>query len=85
VLEIRLVPGVSSASPWARAADDLVSAFGSLQQALGRGTAAEGSEGSVRDQLTTFLRNLAARVRGDDAAMAEVEPTRPGALLSVTA
>lgn len=85
VLEIRLVPGVSSASPWARAADDLVSAFGSLQQALGRSTAAEGSEGSVRDQLTTFLRNLAARVRGDDAAMAEVEPTRPGALLSVTA
>jgi hypothetical protein len=85
VLEIRILPGVSSASPWARAADELVSAFGSLQQALGRSTGAEGSEGSVRDQLATFLRNLAARVRGDEAAMSDVEPTRPGALLSVTA
>ena len=84
VLEIRIVPGVSSASPWARAADELVSAFGSLQQALGRSTGAD-NEGSVREQLTTFLRNLAARVRGDEAAMTDVEPTRPGALLSVTA
>lgn len=84
VLEIRLVPGVSSASPWARAANDLVGAFGSLQQALGRSTAAD-NEGSVREQLATFLRNLAARVRGDEAAMSDVEPTRPGALLSVTA
>jgi hypothetical protein len=84
VLEVRLVPGVSSASPWARAANDLVSAFGSLQQALGRSTAND-NEGSVREQLATFLRNLAARVRGDEAAMSEVEPTRPGALLSVTA
>ena len=55
-----------------------------MQQALGRSTGAD-NEGSVREQLTTFLRNLAARVRGDEAAMTDVEPTRPGALLSVTA
>jgi hypothetical protein len=73
--------GKAPGAPMNRVQENLLSAFDSLQQALGR--PAGDDKSSLKEQLTSFLQALAQRLRGDEEVMTDT--VAPGALLSTTA
>ena len=70
------------ASPIAGVHQRLLDAFAALQKAMGKTAANSGD--ALKSELGDFLRALADRLRGADAATAEAA-TQPGALLSIAA
>ena len=80
-IQLSMNDAAPKASPFNRATQGLVQAFGSLQQALGL-PATEGPD-SLKAQLGAFLQALAEKLRGGEGnALAS---TQPGALLNVSA